>query len=287
MRGYKVAAKMAYPGHVNRVVLTSDGLANIGNVDPSAILKQVEDYKRRNIFLTTVGVGQSMYNDYLLEQLANKGNGNYLYLANQSDIERVFVDGLTSQLQAVAKDAKIQLHFNPKRVSLFRQIGYENRSLQTEDFLDANKDGGEVGANQQVTVLYEIKLTGQPTDAELANVALSYKKPQGSKVFSFSKSIPSSVLRTTTDHASPDTLLSMSVAAFAEKLRQSYWSRSYDYLHIQSQLSRLPSQLRDSLQLKELQDLVSQASIIDSRRDPYNKELPISRIDYDRVPLLR
>ncbi|GAA6138069.1 VWA domain-containing protein [Arenicella sp. 4NH20-0111] len=287
MRGYKVAAKMAYPGHVNRVVLTSDGLANIGNVDPSAILKQVEDYKRRNIFLTTVGVGQSMYNDYLLEQLANKGNGNYLYLANQSDIERVFVDGLTSQLQAVAKDAKIQLQFNPKRVSLFRQIGYENRSLQTEDFLDASKDGGEVGANQQVTALYEIKLTGQSTDAELANVALSYKKPQGSKVFSFTKSIPSSVLRTTTDHASPDTLLSMSVAAFAEKLRQSYWSRSYDYLHIQSQLSRLPSQLRDSLQLKELQDLVSQASIIDSRRDPYNKELPISRIDYDRVPLLR
>jgi len=84
-QGYALAESMAYPGHVNRVVLASDGLANIGNINPKEIVEKVNSYRQRNIFLTTVGVGKSMYNDYLLEQLANNGNGNYLYLANQGD----------------------------------------------------------------------------------------------------------------------------------------------------------------------------------------------------------
>lgn len=287
LQGYALAAEMAYPGHVNRVVITSDGLANLDAVDPQSILQQVEQYRKRNIFLTTVGVGKSMYNDFLLEQLANKGNGNYLYLANQADIERVFVDGLTSQLQTVAKDAKVQLQFNPEKVSLFRQIGYENRGLQTQDFLDASKDGGEVGANQQVTVLYEIKLSNLNDGADLANIALSYKKPQGSNVFSFNKPIPSSVVRSNSEAASSDTVVSMAVAAFAEKLRQSYWSRTYDYNQIQSQLASLSIQLKNSQQVSELQNLLSLAIRLDTRRDPYSNKFPLSRIDYDRVPLLR
>jgi Ca-activated chloride channel family protein len=285
--GYALADAMAYPGHVNRVVLTSDGLANIGNVDPKDILEKIKKYRERNIFLTTVGVGKSMYNDYLLEQLANKGNGNYLYLANQADIERVFVDGLTTQLQVVAKDAKVQVKFNPEKVSLYRQIGYENRGLKTQDFLDASKDGGEVGANQQVTVLYEVKLANLNDGADLANVALSYKKPQGSSVFSLDKAIPSSVIRSGNQAASSDTVISMAVAAFAEKLRQSYWSRTYDYNQIQAQLVALPEPLRSSSEVVELQNLVAIAARLDSRRDPYSRKLPLSRIDYDRVPLLR
>jgi len=287
VQGYAIAGQMAYPGYVNRVVLTSDGLANTGNVDPQRILQQIEAYKQRNIFLTTVGVGKTMYNDYLLEQLANKGNGSYLYLANQVDIEREFVDGLTTQLQAVAKDAKVQIEFNPERVSLFRQIGYENRGLQTKDFLDASKDGGEVGANQQVTVLYEIKLTGLNSVADLANIALSYKKPQGSQVFSLEKPIPSTVIRSNSEGASPDTIVSMAVAAFAEKLRRSYWSRTYDYRQIESQLALLPQRIKNSQQVAELRDLLYQATQLDSRLDPYSDRFPISRIDYDRVPLLR
>ena len=286
-QGYALAETMAYPGHANRVILTSDGLANIGNIDPNKIVEQVNDYRERNIFLTTVGVGKSMYNDYLLEQLANKGNGNYLYLTNQADIERVFVDGLTTQIQTVAKDAKVQLAFNPERVSLFRQIGYENRSLQTQDFLDTSKDGGEVGASQQVTVLYEVKLTSLNSNDDLATVSLSYKKPQGSKVYSINKAIPSSVVRSSNENASPDTVISMAVAAFAEKLRQSYWSRTYDYHQIQSELTQLPQHIRNSRQISELQDLLYQANSLDSRLDPYAERLPISRINYDRVPLLR
>jgi len=286
-QGYALAEKMSYAGHSNRVILTSDGLANTGNIGPSEILAQIEHYKKQNIFLTTVGVGRAMYNDYLLEQLANKGNGNYLYLADQDDIERVFVDGLTTQLQVVAKDAKIQLKFNPEMVSLFRQIGYENRGLQKQDFLDANKDGGEVGANQQVTALYEIKLTQTGGNADLANVSLSYKKPQGSKVFTISKDVPLSTLKAQHISASPDTLVSMSVAAFAEKLRQSYWSRNYNYQTVLSQLTLLPSHVKSSPQVSELIRLVNNASRLDSRSDPYSKRHPIANIDYDQVPLLR
>jgi len=286
-QGYALAEEMAYPGHINRVILTSDGLANTGNIDPNIILKKIEDSRKRNIFLTTVGVGKSMFNDYLLEQLANKGNGNYLYLANQTDVEKFFVDGLTTQLQNVAKDAKIQLTFNPEHVQLFRQIGYENRGLQKQDFLDSNKDGGEVGSNQQVTVLYEIKLNNQSNSNQIANIALSYKKPQGAQVFSVNKEIPSSIIRSSTDAVSSDTIISMAVAAFAEKLRQSYWSRTYNYQQIQSELNSLPEQVRSSQQISELQDLVSKAKALDTRHDPYADRLPLSRINYDRVPLLR
>lgn len=287
LKGYDLAEKMAYPGHINRVILTSDGLANIGNTSPKKILKKVKSFREKNIFLTTVGVGKSKYNDYLLEQLANKGNGNYLYLTNQIDIEHVFVDGLTSQLQAVAKDAKIQLKFNPERISLFRQIGYENRGLQTKDFLNADKDGGEVGANQQITALYEIKLTNLDNNDELASVAISYKKPQGSQVFSIKKSIPPSIVQPTYQTASSDTTISMAIAAFAEKLRQSYWSRTYSYQQIQSQLNALPEQLKGSKQLLELLTLLKKAERLDSRDDPYSDRLPLNQINYEQVPLLR
>lgn len=285
--GYALAEQMSYPGHLNRVVLTSDGMANTGATSPDEILQKIESYRQRNIFLTTVGIGANMYNDYLLEQLANKGNGSYLYFSNQNDIDRVFVDGLTEQLQVVAKDAKVQLKFNPEAVTLFRQIGYENRGLQTQDFMDASKDGGEIGANQQVTVLYEIKLNSSNASTDLAKVALSYKKPRGSLVFSLDKSIPQDVIRTNSQTASSDTMISMAVAAFAEKLRQSYWSRTYSYQQIQSQLQMLPARVKTSSEIKELAALVNRAAQLDARQDPYSRRLPLSSIDYDRVPLLR
>ena len=123
--------------------------------------------------------------------------------------------------------------------------------------------------------------------ANLANVALSYKKPQGSKVFTLDKAIPSSIVRPDNETGSSDTIVSMAAAAFAEKLRQSYWSRTYDYRDIELELKSLPRHIRNSDQIIELRDLVEQANDLDSRRDPYAERFPLSRIDYDRVPLLR
>lgn len=286
-KGYELAGQMAYPGHINRVILTSDGLANIGSADPTKIVQEIKQYKERNIFLTTVGVGKNMYNDHLLEQLANQGNGQYLYFANTKDIQSAFVDGLTTQLQTVAKDAKVQIQFDPKVVSHFRQLGYENRALETQDFLDASKDGGELGANHQVTVLYEIKLRDNVQVDNVATVSVSYKRPQGSAVLSLKKAIPASVIRQSINAASPDTTLAIASAGFSEKLRQSYWSRLYNYNDIHSLITSLPASQRGNDKVRTLLELVSTASRLDHRRDVYEDRYPINDISYEQVPLLK
>ncbi|WP_196140660.1 von Willebrand factor type A domain-containing protein [Aliikangiella sp. G2MR2-5] len=288
LKGYELAESMFQPGFNNRVILTSDGMANVGSTSPEAILAKISESRNKGIFLTTLGVGKGMYNDHLLEQLANQGNGNYLYIANQIDIQQAFVDELNSQLQTVAKDAKIQVQFNPNIVSNYRLLGYENRHLNKEDFADASKDGGEVGAGHKVTALYEIKLNSktQPISEEVAKLSIAYKKPQGHKVHFINKNIPLSVVKHTVQSASPDSRLSFAVAAFAEKLRQSYWARVYSYLDIEQLLSTLPITYQRQPQVQILKEQVRIAHKIDSRVDLFEQSHPVSNINYDRVPLL-
>ncbi|PCK03872.1 MAG: hypothetical protein COA42_19730, partial [Alteromonadaceae bacterium] len=181
---YKVAADMYEPGFINRVVLTSDGMANVGTKDPQTIVRNIKEQKDKGIFLTTVGVGTGMYNDHLLEQLANQGNGHYLHLSNTEAIQSAFVDRLTSELQVVAKNAKIQVVFNPQAVSHYRLLGYENRALKKQDFLDADKDGGELGAGHHVTAIYEVKLTPEYQQHALGELKIAYQKPEGQRVLS-------------------------------------------------------------------------------------------------------
>ena len=156
--GYKLALQNSKPDCINRVILCSDGVANVGQTGSDAILKEIRTYVKEGVTLTTVGFGMGNYNDVLMEQLANKGNGNYTYVDTLDEARRVFVEDLTSTLQVIAKDAKIQVEFNPETVSRFRLLGYENRRLAHEDFRNDTVDAGEVGAGHSVTALYEIKL---------------------------------------------------------------------------------------------------------------------------------
>lgn len=283
---YQQAEKMYLPGFNNRVILTSDGMANVGSTSPEGILQKITDSKNKGIFLTTVGVGTGNYNDHLLEQLANKGNGNYLYIGDYKDIQENFVDGLTSELQTVAKDAKVQVTFNKKSVNSYRLLGYENRALKTEDFTDPNKDGGEIGAGHSVTVIYEVKLNQNTKDGQLAEVAVSYKKPMGNKVHYLKKSIPAKVITKTLSQASPDSKLSLAASAFAEKLRHTFWSRNYHYEDIKVLINSLPLQYRQQAQVQDLQKLVNKAQQLDNRADLYETEFPLADISFDRVPLL-
>jgi Ca-activated chloride channel family protein len=283
---YQQAEKMYLPGFNNRVILTSDGMANVGSTSPEGILKKITDSKDKGIFLTTVGVGTGNYNDHLLEQLANKGNGNYLYIGDYKDIQENFVDGLTSELQTVAKDAKVQVTFNKRSVNSYRLLGYENRALKTEDFTDPNKDGGEIGAGHSVTVIYEVKLNQNTKDDQLAEVAVSYKKPMGNKVHYLKKSIPTKVITKTLSQASPDSKLSLAASAFAEKLRHTFWSRNYHYDDIKMLINSLPLQYRQQAQVQNLQKLINKAQQLDNRADLYETEFPLADISFDRVPLL-
>lgn len=299
VKGYDLAEKMLQPGFNNRVILSSDGIANSGALSPELILARVGDAKRKGIFLTTLGVGTSVYNDHLLEQLANQGNGTYLYVANENDIQEAFVDNLSAQLQIVAKNAKIQVSFNPERVSHYRLLGYENRLLQTDDFLDAEKDGAEVGAGQRVTAIYEIKLkpstqdkkspqVATPAEAnnQIANVAIAYQKPMGVKVHIINKVVPESVVKSAIENASPDSILSFAVSAFAEKLRRSYWARFYDYGAIETLMTLMPRAYKKQTQVQEFITLLDIANDIDDQNDGFEERHPISQMSFERVPLL-
>ena len=156
--GYDLAWRNASVNHINRVILCSDGVANVGHTGPDEILKEIRTYVQKGITLSTVGFGMGNYNDVLMEQLANTGDGNYAYVDTLTEAKRIFVENLTGTLQLIAKDAKIQVDFNPEVVSRFRLLGYENRRLTHEQFRDDTVDAGEVGSGHQVTALYEVKL---------------------------------------------------------------------------------------------------------------------------------
>ena len=223
--GYDLAWRNASVNHINRVILCSDGVANVGNTGPDEILKEIRTYVDKGIVLSTVGFGMGNYNDVLMERLADTGNGNYAYVDTLSEARRIFVENLTGTLQLIAKDAKIQVDFNPEVVSRFRLLGYENRYLDHEQFRDDAVDAGEVGAGHQVTALYEVKLHPDVT-GKMATVSIRYADADNDKVSEVSKDISVSQLYESFDTAPATFRLAAAVAEFAEILRESYWAKN-------------------------------------------------------------
>ncbi|HWI63384.1 MAG TPA: von Willebrand factor type A domain-containing protein [Symbiobacteriaceae bacterium] len=171
--GYQEAARNFRQGAINRVILASDGVANVGNTSPDGILRTVSDYKARGITLTAVGVGMGNYNDVLLEQLADKGDGTYHYVDTAAEARKIFVNQLSSTLETVAKDVKVQVQFYPEQVESYRLVGYENRVMANEQFRNNAADGGDMGAGHAVTALYEVRLKGN--GPALGNVSIRYR----------------------------------------------------------------------------------------------------------------
>ena len=153
---YKVASENFQKDGNNRVILATDGDFNVGASSDSDLVELIEEKRKEGIFLTVLGFGMGNYKDNKMEQLADKGNGNYSYIDNLMEAKKVFIDDLTGTLFTIAKDVKIQIEFNPAHVKEYRLIGYENRKLENEDFNNDQKDAGELGAGHTVTVLYEI-----------------------------------------------------------------------------------------------------------------------------------
>ncbi len=159
-----------------------------------------------------------------MEQLANNGNGSYAYVDTLDEARRIFVENLTGTLQVIAKDAKVQVEFNPETVSRFRLIGYENRRLEDEDFRDDDVDAGEIGSGHSVTALYEIKLLSDGVTGKLATVFIRHEDPDTTIVTEVSREIFVSELKSTFEETSVSYQLAASVAEFAEILRGSYWA---------------------------------------------------------------
>jgi len=222
--GYQMASRAFVPGAINRVILCSDGVANVGNTGPDSILKSIRGYANEGITLTTVGFGMGNYNDVLMEQLADKGDGFYAYVDTPAEAEKLFVEDLTGTLQTIALDTKVQVEFNPEVVTRYRLLGYENRWLADEDFRDDSIDGGEIGAGHSVTALYEIKLA-EGASGRIATVVLRWKDPDDRQVTERSETIDSVELMTAFEQTTPSFQLAVLVAEYAEILRKSYWAK--------------------------------------------------------------
>lgn len=174
---YEIAKKNFIPNGNNRVILATDGDFNVGVSSDAELVRLIEEKRKDGIFLTVLGFGEGNLQDAKMEQLADKGNGNYAYIDSIKEAQKVLVKELGSTLFTIAKDVKIQIEFNPAHVKSYRLIGYENRALANQDFANDKKDAGEMGAGHSVTALYEIVPAGT-NEAEQIAEALKYQKTE-------------------------------------------------------------------------------------------------------------
>ncbi len=226
---YDLATRHFRPEAINRIILCSDGVANVGATGPDSILSRVRREAERGIELTTVGFGMGNYNDVLMERLADDGDGNYAYVDDLAEANRIFVENLTGTLQTIAGDAKVQVEFNPETVSRYRLLGYENRDIADDRFRDDTVDAGEIGAGHSVVALYEIKLKeDRPRKAPLATLHLRYRSKSDGKIVEVERAVRERDGASSWKKA-PDALkLAAAVAEFGEILKGSYWAKDGD-----------------------------------------------------------
>ena len=247
---YQLAREAFIEDGINRVILATDGDFNVGLTSLDQLKQLVKKQRKSGIELTTLGFGRGNYNDALMNELAEIGNGNSSYIDNALEANKALVSELTSTLFTIAKDVKIQIEFSPQ-VAEYRLIGYESRLLNREDFNNDKKDAGEIGAGHSVTALYEITLAGSPAKLidplryshnsasdkglslanELAYLKLRYKLPGKPKSTLVEQPVYRNTITALAD-TSDNFRWSAAVAGFAQLLRDSDWTDSLDYREV-------------------------------------------------------
>lgn len=246
---YQIARDNRIEGGVNRVILATDGDFNVGVSDSKALIEMIEKQRDSGTTLTTLGFGTGNYNEAMMEQIADHGNGNYAYIDSALEARKVLTDEMASTLFTIAKDVKIQVEFNPAEVSQYRLLGYENRALREEDFNNDKVDAGDIGAGHQVTAIYEIvpanakgwiaprrygdtlPAPAAGKAAELAYVKLRYKLPNGDTSRLIERVVPGSALRGAMPPTG-DIAFAAAVAAFGQKLRGDALLGTFSYADI-------------------------------------------------------
>ena len=250
---YAVAKQAHIPGGINRVLLATDGDFNVGTTSFEALKSLIEEKRKSGISLTTLGFGmgnyggERNYNDQLMEQLADAGNGNYAFIDTLNEAQKVLVEEMSSTLNTIAKDVKIQIEFNPDIVAEYRLIGYENRALKREDFNNDKIDAGEIGAGHTVTALYEIALKGSKgamvdplryrTTAsdkpslsnELAHLRLRYKAPTSDDSKLLEWPLQRSAIKADWAEASERMRFAAAVAGFGQLLKGGKYTGKFGY----------------------------------------------------------
>ena len=246
-------------GRMTRVVLISDGVANVGETDPEGILARISSQAQAGINLISVGVGISTYNDHLLEQLADQGDGWHVYVDSQAEAERVFATGLTGSLVVAATDARAQVEFDPVQVSGYRLLGYENRAIADEDFRNDAIDGGEVFAGHTTTALYEVALREGRAAGPFVTATVRYLDDVGRAV-ERSGSLVATDCAESLHEASPRLRQDLVVALLTDHLVGGPWSDVVSPAVLNAEARALPAALDgdpDVTQLVELVDLAT------------------------------
>jgi Ca-activated chloride channel family protein len=255
---YKLASRRFVPGAANRILLLSDGAANIGSTSASDILAQVESSRKQGIYCSVFGFGIGTYNDDMLKNLASKGDGTYAFIDSMDEAKRVFVEQLAGTLNVIAADAKIQIEFNPERVKRYRQIGYEERQLKKEQFRDDTVDAGEVGSGQSVTALYELELYAQK-EGPIGTVHVRYRNTGTGKIEEFARPISQSDISRTFEATDVRFKLAAAVAEFSEILRGSDFAKGSSYKDVAAVLRPVALELNLDFRLQELLRMVQGA----------------------------
>ncbi|EJM74729.1 vWA domain-containing protein [Pseudomonas sp. GM60] len=237
---YQMAQQAFIPKGINRILLATDGDFNVGISDFDSLKQMAVDKRKTGVSLTTLGFGVDNYNEHLMEQLADAGDGNYAYIDNLREARKVLVDQLGSTLAVVAKNVKLQVEFNPAQVSEYRLLGYENRALKREDFSNDKVDAGEIGAGHTVTALYEIVPKGEKgwleplrygsaesatsaKSGELAMLRVRYQLPEGGN----SRLIERPIAVGSEGKASDDLRFAAAVAAFSQQLKDGRYTGDF------------------------------------------------------------
>lgn len=264
MMGYEVAGAALSQATHNRVVLLSDGVANIGQIDQDRINDQVKHQRDRGIYLNTIGVGMNNHNDVFLEQLANKGDGLANYIDDDLEARRALVENFTGTFEPIARDVKIQVEFDPTQVYRYRQLGYENRAVADANFRNDKVDAGEIGAGHQVVCLYELETTpsfNAEAQNALATVRVRYKQPTGAgrqpnedSATEIEHKVASGTV-TSFEGTSAGYRRSVLAAQFAEVLRRSTHARGDSLDDLIAASAKLAPEIQDK-DFQELCDLV-------------------------------
>lgn len=237
---YAVAQQNMIEDGINRVILATDGDFNVGTTSTDALLRLIKQKKRSGVGLTILGFGMGNYNDHMLEQISNAGDGNAAYIDTLQEAQKVLVDEIGATLQTIARDTKIQIEFNPEHVSSYRLIGYENRMLKREDFKNDRVDAGDVGAGHTVTALYEITLNDglryQTTESnpslysnEIGFLKIRYKQPDESSSREMAHVMMTEDIQQSLARTSDNFRFSAAVAGFGQLLRGSEYVGEYGF----------------------------------------------------------
>jgi Ca-activated chloride channel family protein len=277
---YEIALKNLIPEGNNRVILATDGDFNIGVSSTGDLVRMIEDKRKQNIYLTICGFGMGNYKDGRMEQISNAGNGNYFYIDDIREAEKVFVREMRANLFSIAKDVKIQIEFNPSKVAAYRLIGYENRKMAREDFDDDLKDAGELGAGHTVTALYEViptdvqqevastealryqqsTITDQALNGELLTLKFRYKPIGSDKSLLIEHQIGDQAK--VFSETSADFQFAAAVAGFGMLLRNSQYKGNLSFDDILEMTKKVPAFQVDDYDKRNFIEMVQTAALL-------------------------